>query len=211
MGTRKQILVVIGLATAIGAVTFIDDLWAQGSTSDHGPVAVIDVVKVFNGYRQTQDLNEEFEKRRRQVQEELDARDATLDTKARELEAFHPDSADYNQRRRELQRLRIDRENYMRFAEMEVRDLFRDWTRRTYDEICQTAADVARERGFEMVLAREELEQDLPDATALKQQIRSRKVIYFDPASDITDQVLDRLNQSYEQKGKRPELGPITP
>jgi Skp family chaperone for outer membrane proteins len=211
MGSRKQILVVIGLVMAVGAVSSIDDLRAQGSTSDHGPVAVIDVVKAFNEFRQTQDLNDEFEKCRRQVQEELNARDATLETKAEELGAFHPDSADYSKRRRELQRLRIDRETYMRFAEMEVRDLFRDWTRRTYEQICQTAAEVARERGFDMVLAREELEKDLPDAAALKQQIRSRKVIYFDPASDITDQVLDRLNRSYEQKGKRPELGPITP
>ena len=211
MGTRKQILVAAGLVMAVGAVGFIDDLWAQGSASAGGSIAVIDVVRVFNEFRQTQDLNEEFDKRRRQVQEELDARDVTLETKAGELEAFHPDSADYSKRRRELQRLRIDRENYMRFAEMEVRELFRDWTRRTYEQICQTAAEVARERGFEVVLAREELEEGLPDAAALKQQIRSRKVIYFHPDSDITEQVLDRLNRPYEQKAKRPELGPLTP
>jgi Skp family chaperone for outer membrane proteins len=211
MGTRKQMLVVAGLVMAVGAVAFIDELRAQGSMSAQGPVAVIDVVRVFNEFRQTQDLNEEFEKRRRQVQEELNARDVTLETKAGELEAFHPDSADYSKRRRELQRLRIDRENYMRFAEMEVRELFRDWTRRTYEQICQTAAEVARERGFEVVLAREELEEDLPDAAALKQQIRSRKVIFFNPENDITDQVLERLNRSYEQKAKRPELAPLTP
>ncbi|UCG33448.1 MAG: OmpH family outer membrane protein [Phycisphaerales bacterium] len=211
MRTRKQIVVLAGLATALAAVLFIDELWAQGSTSAGGPIAVIDVVKVFNEFRQTQDLNEEFDKRRRQVQEELDARDVTLETKAGELEAFHPDSADYNKRRRELLRLRIDRENYMRFAEIEVRELFRDWTKRTYEQICQTAAEVARERGFEVVLAREELEEGLPDAAALKQQIRSRKVIFFNQESDITDQVLDRLNRSYEQKAKRPELAPLTP
>ena len=211
MGTRKQMLVVAGVAMGVGAVAFIDELWAQGSMSAQGPVAVIDVVRVFNEFRQTQDLNEEFEKRRRQVQDELEARDVTLDTKAEELEAFHPDSADYNKRRRELQRLRIDRENYMRFAEVEVRELFRDWTRRTYEQICQTAAEVARERGFEVVLAREELEEGLPDAAALKQQIRSRKVIFFNPENDITDPVLERLNRLYEHKAKRPELGPLTP
>jgi len=209
MRMRKQVVIATGLALVAGLTAVISDLRAQAPGQAASTVAVIDIVKVFNEYRQTLDLNEEFDKRRREVQAEVDGRDVAIETKAKELEAFHPDSADYNQRRRDLLRLRVDRENYMRLAEMEVRDLFRIWTERTYEQICQTTAQVAKEQGFEIVMACEDLEENLPDANALKQQIRLRKVIYYDERMDITDQVLSRLNRDYEQKGKKPELGPL--
>ena len=209
MRMRKQVVIAAGLALVAGLTAVISDLRAQAPGQAASTVAVIDIVKVFNEYRQTLDLNEEFDKRRREVQAEVDGRDVAIETKAKELEAFHPDSADYSQRRRDLLRLRVDRENYMRLAEMEVRDLFRIWTERTYEQICQTTAQVAKEQGFEIVMAREDLEENLPDANALKQQIRLRKVIYYDERMDITDQVLSRLNRDYEQKGKKPELGPL--
>ena len=208
---RKRLAAGI-LATAVLMCTLaivINDLQAQSPGGAGGTIAVIDVVNVFNDFRQTLDLNEEFDKRRRQVQDELEARDLTLETKTKELEAFHPDSADYNKRRRELLRLKIDRENYMRLAELEVREMFRDWTEKTYQQICEMAGTVARERGFEVVLAREELEQGLPDAAALKTQIRSRKVIFHNPGNDITEEVLERLNRDYDQKTKQPTLAPL--
>ena len=209
MRMRKRAIIVGGLALAVGLSAVLNDLRAQSPGEASGTVAVIDIVKVFNQYRQTLDLNEEFDRRRAEVQAEVDGRDLSIETKAKELEAFHPDSADYNKRRRELLRLRIDRENYMRVAEMDVRDLFRRWTEQTYEQICQAAGQVARERGFHIVIAREDLEENLPDANALKQQIRLRKVIYHDEKTDITEEVLSRLNRAYEQQGKKPELSPL--
>ena len=201
----------LGLATggvlALGLAVLHDELEAQPPGRAIGRVAVLDVVSIFNQYRQTADINGQLEQRRLEVQRELDARDEKIEIKARELEAFHPDSADYGKRRRELLRMRIDRDTYMRLAEIEVRDLFTVWTRRTYDEICSLAGQMAKEQGYEVIIAREDLQEDIPDANALKQQIRLRKVIYADPGVDLTEAVLARLNREYEQKGKKPELG----
>jgi Skp family chaperone for outer membrane proteins len=212
---RKQARIGIGgLVLALAAGLFFTETRAQDPAStpaaaDCGCTAVIDIVRVFNEFKQTQDINAEFETRRREVQAEVDGRDRVIETQTRELEAFAADSTDYTTRRRELMRLRIDRDNYMKLAEFEVRDLFRVWTRKTYDRICDVAAQVAEQRGFDIVVIREDLEPDIPDANTLKQQIRLRKVIYSTPRVDITEDVLSRINSDYETKAKKPDLGPI--
>ena len=208
---RKQAKIGIGgLVLALAAGLFFTETRAQDPASaaaDCGCTAVIDIVRVFNEFKQTQDINAEFETRRREVQAEVDGRDRIIETHTRELEAFAPDSADYTTRRRDLMRLRIDRDNYMKLAEFEVRDLFRIWTRKTYDRICEVAAQVAERRGFDVVVIREDLESDIPDANTLKQQIRLRKVIYSTPRVDITEDVLSRINSDYETEAKKPDLG----
>lgn len=212
MRGQWKTVVVAGAVLALGVGYMLDDLRAQapaGATGGHGGVAVVDIVKVFNDFRQTQDVNAEFETRRREVRTEVSGRDSDLQTRTRELEAFDPDSPDYRKRRRELLRQRIDRDVYMRLAEVEVRDLFRLWTGKTYEQICATVQAVAEERGFEVVVIREELEPDIDDANTLKQQIRLRKVIYSHPRVDLTEEVLSRLNRAYEQQNKKPDLGLI--
>ncbi len=176
-----------------------------------GSTAVIDIVKVFNDFQQTMDLNAQFDQRRKEVQLEVDTRDGELNQRMRELEAFHPDSPEYGQRRREVLKLQIDRDNYLRLAEADVRDQFKLWTERTYVMICETAAKVAQERGFDMVMTTEALDSDVPDANALKQQIRLRHVIYANPAVDITQDVLARLNRDYSDKEKKPSVDKIGP
>lgn len=208
---RKQAKIGIGgLVLALAAGSLFTEIRAQDpapAASDCRCTAVIDIVRVFNEFKQTQDINAEFETRRREVQAEVDGRDRVIETHTRELEAFAPDSTDYTTRRRELMRLRIDRDNYMKLAEFEVRDLFRIWTRKTYDRICEVAAQVAERRGFDVVVIREDLEPDIPDANTLKQQIRLRKVIYSTPRVDITEDVLSRINSDYETEAKKPDLG----
>ena len=205
-------------AVLLGAGLLLGELRAQPAGRPEaagggaaGRVAVVNIVKVFNEFQQTKELNTQFEQRRQEVQLEVDSRDREIELKARELEAFHPDSTDYNQRRRELLRLQIDRDNYMRLAEIDVRDQFKTWTERTYEMVCTAAAKVAERHGFDLVLTSEDLNTEVPDANALKQQIRLRHVIYADDRADITAEVLDMLNHEYKQKDQKPNIGRIGP
>ena len=73
------------------------------------------------------------------------------------------------------------------------------------------AAKVAQERGFDVVMTTETLDSDVPDANALKQQIRLRHVIYANPGVDLTQDVLGRLNRNYADQGKKPNVDRIGP
>jgi len=56
---------------------------------------------------------------------------------------------------------------------------------------------IAAQDGYDIVLYRDEFEPILTDPEAVREQIRSRKVLYCSPRADITAIVLDKLNADY--------------
>ncbi|HXX94363.1 MAG TPA: hypothetical protein VEN81_12075, partial [Planctomycetota bacterium] len=61
---------------------------------------------------------------------------------------------------------------------------------------------VARERGYSMVLRSERLPV-LNDPEPLSSQISGRALVWHDASSDITDEVLKRLNEAYAEQKKK--------
>jgi hypothetical protein len=82
------------------------------------------------------------------------------------------------------------------------------WLRKIYDDVRAEVAAVAKESGYDLVLTYDELSQDIPDSAALRREIVMKKVIFSSDRIDITDTVLARLNQTFEQKGGLQSQGP---
>jgi Skp family chaperone for outer membrane proteins len=71
-----------------------------------------------------------------------------------------------------------------------------------YAEIVRLSGVIAKERGFEMVQRVDRMPVLEPPDTDLLGQIDRRGVIFFDPAVDITGEVLGRLNRDYAARKK---------
>ena len=87
------------------------------------------------------------------------------------------------------------------------------WIKRTYQMVTDEVAAVAKSKGVELVVTREEM--DTPNTTdtskimqATLQQILNRKVVYSDATLDITDEVLKRLDSGFEKRGGEKALDP---
>lgn len=128
---------------------------------------------------------------------------AKLQKFSKEIEALRADmdtrkvgSSDY---------LKLMAEGMEKKAQLEARDKFHQqefslrqqrWTEDMYEEIKSNAASVAKTRGLDVVITKDEYEFPSPSANELLLTIKMGKVLYYSDHLDITDEVLAALDSS---------------
>jgi Skp family chaperone for outer membrane proteins len=71
-----------------------------------------------------------------------------------------------------------------------------------YTEIVRLSAAIAKERGFDLVQRIDRMPVVESGDTDLGAQIDRRTIVHFDPAIDITAEVLERINKQHAEKKK---------
>lgn len=168
------------------------------SASVGARIAVIDINKVLNSWNQatTEEVKlktqvEEFEGQHKQRVEEMKRMDQA--SKLLEGKAKEEKEKELASRKRE----------YEAFKSVHLKKIFeaqRDLQVRWYQRINQTAADLAKEEGFDLILVSDDAPslgnaQDLEeDFMNFKRAVNLRKVLYARDDIDLTQKVIDRLN-----------------
>jgi Skp family chaperone for outer membrane proteins len=199
----------------IGAVTFTaaTGLYAQGRGSGECCVACLDVVRIFNEYDRQKDLTEEMRTINQEMQDEEQRRRGQIDTLQATLDAMSDSDPAKVKRTREMLQLKID---YKNWGELMQADMAREiglWTRRVYEEVAAAAEETARNQGFDIILYKDQPDLIGFDPDALRDQIRSRKLVYASDAVDITQAILDKLNAEYRAQPRTQmlQLSPTMP
>ena len=164
-------------------------------------IAVVNLARIFDGYRMTKDLEQQFDNRRRAIGDQAEDRRFAVEKQLAALQAFDPASKDYAERRDELRRMEFEFKVWVSMEEQRLKDEHMSWLRRIYDDVREVVADVARARGIDLILTYDELSPDVPDSLALRREILLKKVLYFNDRVDLTAEVLGRLNERYEDRG----------
>lgn len=199
---HKYLLAGCLIACSVGLLT---DAFAQqdgSSVSVPSPVAVCDIVQVFNSYERAKDLNTVREDRKRSLQGENETRTKEIEAVNLELEGLKEGSKAYETQFNKQARLAIEQETWLKMQQMlMLRDHFR-LTKDMYEQIRATIATVAKSRGYHIVLFRDQEELVAQNTSELVQEIARRKMLYASSQVDITDDVLLRLNTEY-RAGKK--------
>jgi len=178
-------------------------------------VAVVDIVKVFNEYQRTKEINERLNKEQINLQNQRKAKLDRVEALKAQLESLNPDSKDYYQRQKELLEASIELKNFTDIKSEEVKREFRVLTEDIYKQILKSVEDAAKDMGYDLVLYLDMMEIKGDSFPALLEKIRERKVMYAAKHIDITQNVLDVLNQTYKLKGSQsdvdePESDPLS-
>lgn len=164
-------------------------------------LAVLDVARVFEQYEMTRDLERLFDEQRRALAAEADKRRESMDQMRRALAAFDPASEDFARREQELVKAEVDFQVWSTYEERRLKNNHKNWLMHIYRNTQSVVADVAKSRGFDLVITYDRLADDAPDSTTLRQQILLQKVIYHSDRVDITEDVLKKLNSAYQARG----------
>jgi len=164
-------------------------------------IGVVDLVRVFNEFEQTRALNAELERYRQRLSEEQQQREEKLAIERQTLQGFAPDSTEYRERRQALQKMVIEYQAWLTVESETLKEEHFRWIERTYAAVIRGIDEVARRKGVQVVLTREELDTSVEDATVLQQQILNRKVVYYDETLDMTDDVLAVINETFTKGG----------
>jgi Skp family chaperone for outer membrane proteins len=180
-----------------------DDLHAQAGPARTGGVAVVDIGRLFNENQQTRDIDTELQARRTG----LDAKAQELQQSAEKaklvLDSFNPNSPEFRRQQQVLQRRALDIRHFAETVEADIKREKRNWTIETYNLIVQSVAEVAKKRNVEVVLTYHAPEMGGPDRAAILREIILREVVYRADHVDMTDEVLNVVNQHYKNTGGR--------
>jgi len=198
---RKPVALLL-TAGAIASVSLLATSVAQQAPgAGAGGIAVCDVAEIVDNYARVQDLNAEIQRRQQALKAEDEKRMEAGRAVSMELRDLKPGSEQYEQRFRELERMRLDRKAWLELQEGILTRWHLQNMRDVYNQVVNTISKVAREQGIRIVLYHES--SGLSEKAGLQQllaEIGRKKVLYRDPGLDITQNVLLRLNQNYRER-----------
>jgi len=192
----------------VAATLMVTTIMVAGSRAADKPaaavptkVAVVDMSFVFDSYDRSKDEQQDLRKKQEEAEGKLKQMRDRVEALKAELENFNPDSKDYVKRHEELLKLTIEFDVYRRVQVENVATEMRVLYEEIYGEMIAAVEAVAKEHGLDLVLYKDEvkiLKDDKLDI--VRDKILQRKVLYSDKTVDLTDAVLQHLNQQFKIK-----------
>lgn len=172
-------------------------------------VAVVKVPELSEKYQKTTDLEVQFEVVRKKFNADRDEQKARIDKAAKSLqEELKPGTDEFRARKREIARMEADLQAFAETEGERIEQGLARSLRSIFDDIQAAIAEVAGEKGIDVVIAYDEMPNELPNTTqSIRQQIVLQKVLYWNPRVDLTAAVLERLNAKY--KAVAPPTGAV--
>ncbi|MCC6358412.1 MAG: OmpH family outer membrane protein [Phycisphaerales bacterium] len=188
-------------------------LWAapQPLAGAAGRTVTVDLVTVFNESQRQKDLAEEMKIKQDGLQKENQTRRDKIDQEQALLDKMNASDPTFATRARELLRMQIEYKNWFDLMQADLARETGVWTVRVYEEILAGIKDLAEKDGIELVLYRDEFVATTYNVEQVREQIRARKVLYAAGATDITQQVIQKLNEAYRAQPRQPmlQVGPV--
>lgn len=166
-------------------------------------VAVIDLVRIFAECDEIKSLNARLNQEGTETKQEAEQRQARIEQKQKELTAFEPGTSDYETRRKELLRLNIEANVWLKYKQEDIERRKFEWTELLYNKAQSVVAGLAAERGYITVVQRIDFKPSevAPNVQALHRLIQERSVFWHAPEADITDEVIRRMDVAYKTSG----------
>lgn len=158
-------------------------------------VATIDLERVIESLDSMTSANEELARTAELYQTEIEQRRESLELLQEEIDLLVGTQRD--QKLAEAEVLADDLRVYTRFAELKLEEQRVVVLRRIYEDVREAAARLSRANGWDLVLVNDAL-VDLPPVTGqqeLMRQISARRVIYGDTRIDVTDALIQKMNE----------------
>lgn len=202
----KVHVVVVVLVLMAGLVLFsFTRSQAQGTLAGAAAsrVAVCNIANVLGDYQRAKDLSNELKEQRDVIEAENKKRIKKAEELQTQLEGYKNGSPKYDETLQAAQRHEIDRRVWLQMKQQEMLRTHRRLLEEMYNDIHKAVADVAREKGFDIVIQSQPTElQAAKEIEHLVTQIDRQKVLYNTPGVDITEAVLLRVNEGYQVKKK---------
>ena len=196
--------------TALAAMTVISFVLIAGighGTAAGAPaenkclkIGVVSVRKILQDCKRYAKFRQEMTAEGTKLENELDKLSKEIDLAKAGLKTLKPGTADYSASMKEFfdKRAQLQAKKEFFSQQMDLRE--QAAIEQLFKDIMKATADIAKEKGFDLVL--EKSEPDLPASTpnAMTLTISTHKVLYSAGCEDITDAVMAKVDASQDRK-----------
>lgn len=161
-------------------------------------IGVVSLRELFQNCKKNADYRTKVEKEQEEALAELNQLSAEIEASKAALKTRKVGSEDYWQLQRELLLKQSGFNAKKEFFQQRLMQKDRQWTEELFREILKYAGEAAKQKGLDIVLARDEL--DLPSdasSTELMLAIRTHKLLYAAEELDITKDVLVLMDAGF--------------
>jgi len=194
MKSKSVVIMVLAIVMSGLIVGTAAEKTDPGQDSKGLKIAVVSVRKIFQDCKRNLKYRQDMMAERDKMEAELDKLTKEIDLDKSSLKTLKPGSADYTKLMKEALekngRLQAQQEYYKRLMDMREQTVIES----LFKEVVNATAEVAKEKGIDLVL--EKSEPDLPASNnnELTLTISTHKVLYSAGCEDITSAVLAKVD-----------------
>src|SRR5450432_3333252 len=165
-------------------------------------IATANPAKIFTDLQETKDLQAKMVNDGKTLQAtEMEKRQKLKDLQA-QRDTLKEGSAQFNDINKQLMQASVDYEVWSKLEQNEIQREQKQQIRTLFEKITATTADVAKQRGIDLVIA--EQRPDFPDSMdqitpdQLRLLISQRNVLYNSGALDISNDIIAAMDAKYK-------------
>jgi Skp family chaperone for outer membrane proteins len=157
-------------------------------------IGVVSVRKILRGCKRSAEYKDEVLADQGRTNAELEELFKQIEAQEAGLKALKPGSSDYLAQFKELVDKRYGLEAQREFNKQQSALKYHQWTEELYKEILQITRELAEQKGLDLVFERDEPEFPVNSSEELMMTLNTHKLLYSVGCSDLTNEVLARLD-----------------
>jgi len=193
------------LLIAAGMIGAVPPLAAQSesSSSETGlKVGVVDIREVYRSYKRTAQFSQKFMKQKKEAEKKMKSLSKEMKQIQKELNELEPLSDLWKKRAKKYYELESKKKLMKDLWKQDTQKSLGETTAQIYDSIREVIQDYAREHNYDLILKVNQSDINKQKMSRVNEQIATRSVLYFDDAMDLTDRMIEILNDEYTAKNE---------
>ena len=167
----------------------------QKTNTSSSKIGIVSIAKIFNNSKRSIAHKREISAEQNKKNEELGKLSKELKAAEAMLSALKQDSTDYLSQREKCINMRVSLEAKQAInKEQTILKQYR-WRKSFYQDILQITSELARQKGLDVVLEKDEIDVPALSVNELNQTMLTHKVLYSGGCIDVTDEVITRLDK----------------
>ncbi|MEE9584650.1 MAG: OmpH family outer membrane protein [Candidatus Brocadiales bacterium] len=187
MKLGKLMFVFFAVVIALPAVAFAEDL----------RIGVVNLNQVFENYKKREGMEEDFKDLTNREEELLMERQDELMSLREELQLLERGSEARKEMAAQLEKkgyeLELDKELALKKLAMQEMEYYEE----LYQDINDAIEEIGSQEEFDLIIKKQVIPPKSADLRELMFKIRIGTVLYFSESLDITDMVVEYLNERY--------------
>jgi Skp family chaperone for outer membrane proteins len=176
---------------------------AQGPSGQGIRIAVASTGKIFTGVKERTDIKARLDQQGRDLQGQEASKRQKLKDMQSELELIKPDAPQYEEKIDALTQATAEFKVWGESNQAKAARFEKQQTKMLFDKITVAIAEIAKEKGIDLVIAEPPtVNLDRMSSAELMQLMVQRQVLFANAGLDITADVIARMDQQYNAQKK---------
>ena len=194
MKNSKQVWFFLVILIVVLGVYRYDKLDAASAVAP-AKIGVVNVTKVLENSSRNKQWQEKMQQEQTNTKNEFNQMRTEVEAIQANLKLRTPGSEDFLKLRQEMVEKGAMLEAKNTFYQDKVTYEMQRWTEELYQQMLKVVADVAKDKGLDMIIADESLMLPSPSLQDFMLTVKTRKLIYHNKQYDLTDEVLAALDK----------------